>query len=80
MTTAKIIEGLTILEKYRNEPDGYNCGAEHDVLWAYATDKPVEGADLDRLIEMGWAQDRESYEEDFGPQHYNPEESWRAYT
>lgn len=32
MKTRDIIEGLTILEKYRTKPDGYNCGAEHDVF------------------------------------------------
>ena len=27
METPKIIEGLTILQKYRTEPDGYHIGA-----------------------------------------------------
>lgn len=32
--TKDIIEGLLILEKYRDDPDGYSVGAEHDVIYA----------------------------------------------
>ena len=87
MRTTAIIEGLQILEKYRDKEDGFNCGAEHDVLYAYATDKPVESDDLNRLIELGWFQEEQhsEYQEDeetngeFAAKHYDPEESWTCY-
>ena len=78
MRTIAIIEGLTILEKYRDKPDGFNTGAEYDVIYAYRTDNPVEGADLDRLVELDWIQEDAEYgdEEDFAAKYYDPEESW----
>lgn len=83
MKTSAIIEGLTILEKYRDKPDGYNCGAEHDVLYADATDRPVEQPDLDRLIELGWFQE-DAYTDDdadeFVAVHYDPSECWACFT
>lgn len=88
MQTAKIIEGLTILEKYRDKPDGYNTGAEHDVVYAYETDKPVEQPDLSRMFELGWRQEEPLPDEsedigddtvEFHVRRYNPRSSWRAY-
>jgi hypothetical protein len=86
MTTTAIIEGLTILEKYRDEADGFNCGAEHDVVYAYATDRPVAIADLHRLVELGWLQDDANFVDDeetggnFATKHYAPEEAWMYFT
>lgn len=81
MKTKDIIEGLSILEKYRDTPDGYNCSAEHDVLHAYATDKPVEQPDLDRLIELGWRQEVfAGADDDVVATHYDPMESWYCFT
>jgi hypothetical protein len=86
MKTRDIIEGLAILEKYRESPDGCNCGAEHDVLYAYATDRPVLQPDLDRLVEMGWFQGDADYGDDeetggdFAAKHYLPDEGWECFT
>ena len=81
MKTKNIIEGLTILEKYRNDPDGYNCGAEHDVIYAYTTDAPVEEKDVLRLIEIGWCQEGIDSDEDdeFNIGMYDPEEGWYCF-
>ena len=82
MRTKDVLEGLQILQKYRNDQDGFDLGAEHDVLYAYSTDKPVEGKDLDRMIELGWTQPETEYhktDEDFAVKHYNPEESWSCF-
>lgn len=80
MTTKTVIEGLTILEKYREKPDGYNTGAEHDQIYAYATDKPVDEADLKRLVELGWFQeDAETGDEEFGVKHYDADVGWTCY-
>lgn len=80
MQTAAIIEGMTILEKYRNREDGFNTGAEHDVIYAYATDKPVSTEDLERLVKLGWFQgDVDCGEEKFAAKHYDPQESWKCF-
>ena len=84
MRTKNVIEGLKILQKYWDDEtgSGYNTGAEHDTIYADATDKPVEPTDLERLIELGWFQeDAPAYDgtEDFQAKHYDPEESWACY-
>ena len=84
MKTPNIIEGLTILQKYRDKPNLYHVGAEHDQLYAYATDKPVSQKDIARLIALGWWQDRQSEDDeeedgDFRAEHYDQEESWTCF-
>lgn len=85
MKTTAIIKGLVILEKYRDKSDDFNVGAEHDVIYAFRTDRPVEGADLDRLIELGWFQEDVDYGDDeetgrdFAVKHYDPDESWACF-
>lgn len=77
MKTRDIIEGLTILEKYRERDDGYNTGAEHDQIFAYATTQPVSEDDVKRLVELGWTQpDAAVEDEDFCADDYDPEEGW----
>lgn len=78
MKTKDIIEGLTILQKYRDNQDGFNCDADRDVLYVAETDRPVEQPDLDRLIEMLWFQvDADCSDDgDFLAKHYDPDESW----
>jgi|JI8StandDraft_1071087.scaffolds.fasta_scaffold598636_1 hypothetical protein len=86
MKTPKIIEGLTILQKYRDEPDGFHTGAEHDCIYAFQTSKPLSQEDLARMIELGWFQEDTDYGDDeetggdFAAKHYDPEESWCCYT
>lgn len=86
METAAIIEGLTILERYRADPDGHNTEADHAMIHAFRTDRPVEGTDLDRLVKLGWFQeagycdDDVETDEKFAAQHYDPNESWTCYT
>lgn len=86
MKTPDIIEGLTILQKYRATPDSYHTGAEHDCIYAFATDRPVLEPDLSRLIELGWFQENADFGDDeetggdFAAKHYDPEESWCCYT
>lgn len=81
MTTTNIIEGLQILQKYRKEKDGYNISAEHDTIYADATDKPVIKQDLKRLIKLGWFQEDVAQDEDgnFTPENYDPGASWACY-
>lgn len=86
MKTPYIIEGLTILQKYRDEPDGFHTGAEHDCIYAFQTSEPLSQEDLARMIELGWFQEDADYGDDeetngdFAEKHYDPEESWCCYT
>ena len=88
MRTKHIIEGLTILQKYRTSTDGFDVGAEHDAIYVYATDKRVSETDLTRLIEMGWYQEAQyhEYKDDeetdgsFAAKHYSRAEPWTCYT
>ncbi len=81
MKTIAIIEGLTILEKYRDEPNGFNTEIEHDMLYAYCTDEPVDDGDLNRLVELGWIQGIDFEDEgEFLTAHYNSDEDWICYT
>lgn len=81
MRTTAIIEGLTILEKYRDKTGGFNTNADHDVLYAHRTDRPVEAKDLARLIELGWFQDEVSCDDEkFAAKHYDPGKGWTCFT
>ena len=81
MKTSAIIEGLTILQKYRDR-DGHDCDARYEELHADATDRPIEQPDLARLIELGWFQEYADYpdDEEFTEADYDPGESWECYT
>lgn len=80
MKTCDIVEGIQILAKYRNK-QGWDLGAAHDVIYCFATDKPVGAEDLQRLVDLGWCQEDADYDpgEGFKVENYDPEESWTAY-
>ncbi len=82
MTVENLIAGLTILQPYYNKPNGYNVGADHDVIYAYATSRPLSDVDLLKMIELGWHQehDERDYDNDFSQVDYRQDESWMAYT
>jgi hypothetical protein len=80
---SELIDGLNILVKYFDDPDSYNVGAEHDVIYVYPTDRPVDKEDVKALIELGWFQEDVEIDDDdadFSPEHYSPEETWSHYT
>lgn len=56
MRTKDIVEGMTILLKYYDDPAMWHTGAEHEVIYMYATDNPVTPEDLTRLVGLGWFQ------------------------
>lgn len=81
MRTRGIIEGLTILQQYRDTDTGFETGADHDVIYAYPTDQAVPREDVQRLIELGWTQpdvDTGDDEVEFAAEHYDQCESWWA--
>lgn len=82
MKTKSIIEGLTILNRYYKDPDGYNNGAEHDIIYAFETDRPVSPEDVVRLVELGWSQhevEPSDEGEGFRAVDYDPGEGWAAH-
>ena len=79
MKTAGIIEGLIILQKY-HLGDGWNTGAEHDVIYVYSNIGPIELNDLKRLVELGWRQHEvDTGEEEFAVKDYNADEGWSCW-
>ena len=80
MKTPDVIQGIKILQDYRNKPDGWHLGADHDEIYAFATDKPLLASDLKRMIELGWFQHQVKVEKgcNFGAENYDPSEGWCA--
>jgi hypothetical protein len=79
MKTSDLIEGLTILKPYYDREHTVDAGRE--VLYASATKRPLTPEDVQRMVALGWIQeDVDHGDDDFGPQHYDPEEGWAAYT
>ncbi len=75
MKLSEFTEGLDILKKYFNDPNGYHIGSEHDQFYVYATDKPVSDEDVKILLELGWFQPETN--DDDG---YSPEDGWSVFT
>lgn len=78
MTTKDFIEGLTILRQHYKDADGYQLGAEHDIIYAYATDMPLTPEEVAMMFGFNWHQPNVD-EDDEGKQIYNPEEDWGAF-
>lgn len=80
MKTESIIEGLQILQPYYEKSGGYNVGAEHDTLYAYAT-QLLSDEDLYRIVELGWFQEGIEWanEDKFQKEDYQVEEGWTCY-
>jgi len=56
MKTKELIEGMNILSKYY-EQNGFNTGAEHDVIYMYEPDMDITLEDFAKLLELGWDQE-----------------------
>lgn len=67
----ELIDGLTILMPYYD--GNYNVGADHDVIYAYGTDRPLLPEDVERLHGLGWRQ------RGVKPPAYEPGDPWRYY-
>lgn len=82
MTWTEFRGGLEILSGYYDNQNGYHVGAEHDIFYAYPTDKPLSQPDLVKLIKLGWFQPEvpEDGDGEFKPEQYDPTEGWAAFT
>ena len=78
MLTKNVIEGLQILQKYRDNPDRDYLTARNDVLYLLPTTEKLSDDDLVRILELGWYQDHDGWDgdQDFVVSDYRPEESW----
>jgi len=72
MRLNQFIQGLKILLPHYNQPDGYHLGADHDVIYLYATDTPLSPEEFEKMNELGFFQD-------ISQDEYDPNESWMAY-
>lgn len=81
MKTEEIIKGMIIISKYYKENDSH-CGAEHDIIYMYATDLPINSGDLLLLFELGWFQKDIDASSDFSSflDNYDEEESWECFS
>lgn len=71
-------DGIAIIRAFYDDPDGYHIGAEHDQIYLYATDVPVDAASIAKLQELGWFQsDAES--DANGAPIYDPASSWSTF-
>ena len=80
MKTNDVVAGILLLQQYREKADGYDLGAEHDVIYASPTTRKLSIGDVEKMIKLGWHQDNvELSGEDFAAVDYDPEERWATY-
>lgn len=79
MKLKNFLEGITILQKYYREPDGYHLSADHDVIYLYGTETPLSEQDLAEMIKLGWFQ-ANSEDGEFKASDYDSDEGWQCYT
>ena len=81
MKTKNIIKGLQTLLPYYDDIGGFHNGAEHDVIYAYETDRPLNSNDLSIMIALGWHQEHDgrNYNEAFVVSDYRQNETWHCY-
>ena len=81
MKLLNLVNGLlTLAPYYDHGGEGYPLAADHDIIYATATDRPLSPEDVERMIGFGWFQPEVEYAGDeMTPSDYDPEESWAAY-
>lgn len=75
MKLSDFINGLKVLQPYYTHK--YCLGAEHEIFYAYATDKPLSSEDVKKMIKYGWHQETDDGE--FSEENYDSDESWCAF-
>jgi hypothetical protein len=78
MKLHELSQAIQILTPYYDDPDGYHVGAEHDVMYLYATDRPLSAEDVARMLALGWFQESGATDDD--PEAYDAEEGWQSFT
>ena len=73
------IEGLTILQDYYNDPNGYHIGAEHDQFFIYNTDLPLSEEHVTRMFALGWFQPDAKIVNGERVNDYDPDDGWSTF-
>ena len=79
MDMKNFIAGVNILLPFYDKPDGYHLGAEHDVIYLYATNKPLPEAKVAEMIELGFAQECWPVVDGERKGEYSADDGWYAY-
>jgi hypothetical protein len=77
MRLNNFIDGLTTLSPYYDDPNGYHVGAEHDQVFAYATDHSLPKPDFVKMLGLGWFQTTVGGEPGVT---YDPATCWSCFT
>jgi hypothetical protein len=72
----QMIEGLTILNKYYDNPNLDYVVFYKGFIYTYKTDKAVSNDDLEKLIELGFYQNHIHYIASFSASDYSDKEYW----
>ncbi len=76
MMTKDFVEGLNLIRPHYDDQNSYNLGAEHDIIYVYATDHPIPEESVKRLFELGWFQPEVEIDDEDEHAPYDPEEGW----
>lgn len=76
MNLKQFLVGVQIIRQYYHDPDGYHLDADHDVIYMYATDRPITPEHVAELLDLGWFQPDQCEEEYV----YDSYSGWQAYT
>lgn len=83
MKISNFIEGLKILQPYYDDGEYVlateHVFGEHDIFYAYATDKALSKSDIKKMHKLGWLQAMDDSYKNWEPKYYDPNESWMAY-
>jgi hypothetical protein len=79
MSTRTVIEGMSILLPYYDNPNGFDVGADHDVIYMYGTDRPLSNEDLHKMKNLGWFQENCLDDGDFAVENYDPSKTWQVF-
>ncbi len=78
MMTKDFVEGLNLIRPHYDNQDGYNLSAEHDIIYVYATDRPLPPESVKRLFDLNWFQpDVENEDNDIAK--YDFKEGWAVF-
>lgn len=80
MNLKGMLAGIQTAQPFYEKPEGYHLGAEHDQIWLYKTDRPMDTEAVQKMIDAGWFQEDVEYDDEFKAANYDPEESWTCYT
>ena len=57
MKMFEFLAGIAILSPHYVTPNGYNLGADHDVIYVYSTDTPLSEEEVKQMKGLGWIQE-----------------------